>query len=106
MKTFTSSNGIKMVKGELYNWEVAPVYHGQEEPFGYCIHMGSIAQMYQALYMPDEEILSLCDTAYSSDEVFRFYCATLWDAEIIVHAFIKANDIDMKETIYDINCEK
>ena len=106
METFTSSNGLKMVKSEVYNWQVSPVYHGQEEPTVFVIHMGGIAQMYQALYDPKTEILSLCDTAYSSDEVFRFYCPTLWDAEIITQAFIKANDIDMKETIYDINCER
>jgi len=95
-----------MVKGEVYNWRVEPKYHGQEEPFAYVIHMGGMAEMFQALYDPDTEILSLCNIAYSSDEVFRFYCASLWDAEIIVHAFIKANKFDMKDTIYDKNSEK
>jgi len=101
METFTSSNGLKMVEGELYNWTVEPVYHDKPEPFGYCIHVGSLAEMFQCLYMPDEEILSICSIAYSSDEVFRFYCATLWDAEVIVHAYIKANEFDIKGLIYD-----
>jgi len=95
-----------MVRGELYNWTVEPIYHGKPEPFGYAIHMGGMALMYQALYLPHEETLSLCNIAYSSDEVFHFYCATLWDAEIIVHAFIKANEFEMKDTIYDKKAEK
>lgn len=105
MKTFTSSNGLKMVEGKLFNWRVEPVYYGQEEPFGYLIHMGGMAQMFQALYMPDEKILSLCDTAYSSDEVFRFSCDDIEAAEPIVDAFIKANKFEMEETIFYIKSE-
>ena len=93
METFTTTNNLKMVRSEVYNWQVCPKYHGKSEPFAYVIHMGGLADMFQALYDPDTEILSLCNIAYSSDEVFRFYCASLWDAEIIVHAFIKANKL-------------
>ena len=100
---FVSSNGIVMVKAELYNWQVSPKYHGRAEPFAYVIHMGGMAQMFQALYDPDDEILSLYDTAYSSDEVFKFYCMDIWTAEIVVRAFIKANGFDMSETIYHIS---
>ena len=42
-----------MVRGKLYNWTVEPVYHGQEEPFGYAMHVGDMGEMYQALYLPD-----------------------------------------------------
>ena len=100
MKEFVSSNGLNMVAGEVYNWQVCPVYHDKPEPFVYVIHMGGLALMYQALYDPKTEMLSLCNTAYSSDEVFKFYCTNIWEAEIVVHAFIKGNEIDMKETIY------
>jgi len=102
LQKFVSSNGLDMVEGSIYNWRVEPQYYGKPEPFAYVIHMGGMALMYQALYDPEKEILSICNIAYSSDEVLRFYCATLWDAEIIVKAFIKANEIDMQETIYYI----
>lgn len=100
MKTFISSNGINMVECQLYNWRVEPIYHGKPEPTVYVMNMGSMSQMYQALYDPKTEILSLCDIAYSSDEVFRFYCSDLEEAEVIVAAFIKANEMDMEDTIY------
>jgi hypothetical protein len=100
MKEFTSSNGMKMVEGELFNWKIEPIYHGKEVPFAYSMHVGCMSDMYQALYHPDEEILSICSLAYSSNETFKFYCMDIWTAELIVHAFIKGQDIDISETIY------
>lgn len=101
MKEFLTSNGIKMVECEIYNWKIEPIYYGKDTPFGYCIHMGDMAEMYQAFYMPDEKKLSLCSTAYSSDEVFHFHCEDLKEAEIIVHSYIKGNNFDMNGTIYE-----
>ena len=100
-----------MVVGELYNWEVAPVYATHPEPTVFTIWMrpknfNGWSDTVQACYDPKEEILSLAGMAYSDDSVYRFYCATLWDAEVIVHAFIKANHVDMKDKIYDKNVEK
>jgi hypothetical protein len=100
MREFVSSNGLNMVECELYNWKKEPIYHGKPEPFAYVIHMGGLAEMYQALWNPQTEMLGLCSMAYSSTETFRFYCPTLWDAEVIVASFIKANKFDMNETIY------
>lgn len=100
MKEFLSTNGIKMIEGYEFNWEIVPVYIEQEQPIVYVIYLGSIATMYGAQYNPETKILSLCDTAYSSYEVFKFHCETIKDAETIVTAFVKANDIDMSHTIY------
>jgi hypothetical protein len=101
MKEFVSRNGLNMVECELYNWQKANVYQDKPKPIVYVIHMGGLAEMYQALWNPKTELLGLCSMAYSSDETFRFYCPTLWDAEVIVAAFIKANNFDMNETIYE-----
>lgn len=90
-----------MVVGELFNWRVAPYYHGKAEPFGYAMDIGTWSDMYCALYKPDTEILSLFSLEYSSDETFRFYCMDIWTAELIVHAFIKANKFTLKGTIYE-----
>ena len=95
-----------MVRGKLYNWTVEPVYHGQEEPFGYAMHVGDMGEMYQALYHPDEKILSFTQLMWESDGVYRFYCETLWEAEIMMKAFLKANDIDITDMIYDKQAEK
>ena len=92
--------------GELFNWRIQPLYENQEEPSVLVIHVGSMAEMFQCLYDQRTEILSICSLAYSSDEVFRFYCSSLWDAEFIVKAYIKANDFDITDTIYDKKVEK
>lgn len=95
-----------MVRGKLYNWTVEPVYHSQEEPFGYAMHVGDMGEMYQALYMPDEKILSFTQLMWESDGVYRFYCESLWEAEIMMKAFLKANDIDITDMIYDKQSKK
>ena len=101
MRTFTTSNDITMVKGLLFNWRVAPVYHGKEEPFGYAIDIGTWGEMHTALYLPDDKILSLFKLEYSSNETFRFSCKDIFAAEIIVRAFVEGNDYTFKGTIYD-----
>ena len=101
METFKTINGITMAVGELFNWRIQPVYESQKEPSVLVVNVGSMAEMFQCLYDQRTEILSICSLAYSSDEVFRFYCASLWDAEFIVNAYIKAHECDIKDTIYD-----
>lgn len=101
MKAFTSRNGIKMVQGHTLNWRIAPIYHGREKPFGYAIDIGTWGEMHTALYLPDEEELSLFKLEYSSNDTFRFHCKDMLEAEVIVNAFIKGNDYTLKGTIYE-----
>lgn len=103
MKTFTSSNGIKMVQGYTLNWRIAPVYHGREEPFGYAVDIGTWGEMHTALYFPDKEQLSLFKLEYSSNETFKFHCINIFAAEVIVNAFIIGNDYTLKGTIYELH---
>ena len=106
METFRTIKGLMMAVGELYNWRIQPVYENQPEPTVLVIHLGDMSEMYQCLYDQRTEILSICNIAWSADEVFRFYCASLWDAEFIVTAYIKANEFDITDTIYDKKVEK
>ena len=110
METFKTSNNLTMVRGELYNWQVQPVYRDQDEPIVYTMGLkpkvfNELSDMVQACYDPSDEILSFAGTAYSDDTVYRFYCASLRDAEVIVHAFIKANGVNITGLIYDKNTE-
>lgn len=103
MKKFKSSNDINMVEGKLFNWRIEPLFYGEEEPCGYFISMGTIGEMYSALYLPDEKLLYISSLAYSSNESFKFFCDDIYVAELIIDAFIKGNKYDMTETIFHKN---
>ena len=90
-----------MVEGYTLNWRITPYYPGKEEPFGYAIDIGTWGEMYTALYLPDENVLSLFKLEYSSNEVFKFHCINILAAEVIVNAFIIGNNYTLKGTIYD-----
>jgi len=102
MKKFTTNNGIEMVVGELFNWKIEPIYRDRPKPYVYGMSVGTLSEMYSALYLPDEKELSLSNMAYSSDEVFTFYCEDIYAAEIIMNAFIKGIKFEVKGTIYEI----
>lgn len=101
MKEFTTNNGLKMVEGKLYNWQVQQIYHNSKKPIGYLINVGDMSEMYSGFYLPDEKELSLSNMKYSSDDVFIFYCEDLYAAEIIMDAFIKGIKFEIKGTIYE-----
>lgn len=101
MKEFTSSNGIKMVVGKLFNWKIEPIYTGEANPFGYAINLGGLSEMYTAFYLPDEKQLSFGSMAWSSDDIYIFYSEDIYAAELIVDAFVKGNGFEIKGTIYE-----
>lgn len=101
MIEFVSSNGIKMVVGDIFKWRKAPVYHDKEVPFGYAIDIGTWGEMHTAIYFPDKKELSLFKLEYSSNETFKFFCEDIYEAEKIVQAFVKGNNYTLKGTIYD-----
>ena len=101
MREFKSKNNLNMVEGKLFNWRKESLYYGKDEPYGYIIDMGGLADMYSAVYQPKEHNLCIYRVSDHLDFVANFYCDDLYFAETIVSAFIKANDrIDMKGTIY------
>lgn len=100
MKEFKSSNDILMVEGKLFNWRKESMYYGKEAPYIYCIDAGDISDMYTATY--EEKVKELCISrmGFNIDFIARFFCEDIYVAEVIVNAFIKGNQIDMKGTIY------
>ncbi len=101
MKEFTSSNGLKMVVGKLFNWKVEQIYRDTPNPIGYAIYLGGLSEMYCAFYLPDEKELSFSKMKWSSDDVCLFYCEDIYVAETFVEAFIKGNEFEIKGTIYE-----
>lgn len=93
-RQFTSSNGIKMVKGSKLNWEVADspntylVIHCVEYPAGGVdFH-----------YHPTENKLMVIDS--SGDYSMKFFVHNIGEAELFVLSWTKANDQDLTGTIY------
>ena len=92
---YVSSNGIDMVEGKLLNWCKTPVYYDKKEPFGLTVSLGNMIDMYSILYKPDVNIISFTSMSESSSDVFRFYVENINDAEKIVMAFSKGNNIEL-----------
>lgn len=95
-RQFTSSNGVKMVKGSKLNWEVADspdlylVIHCVEYPAGGVnFH-----------YHPTKNKLIAIDSfgKYS----MKFFVHNIGEAELFVLSWVKANDQDLTGTIYTI----
>ena len=60
--------------------------------------MGSASRLHSAIYQPKEKQLCIYDM--SLDFVARFFCEDIYSAELIVDAFIRGNNLNMKDTIY------
>ena len=98
LKEFTSTNGLTMIIGKSFNWEKAPIYRDKLEPFTYLIWVGGLESMHHFSYDIKTNFLS-----FNGNE---FYCSNLHQAEFIVSAFIKANNIDIEGKIFDIKTNK
>ena len=92
---YTLSNGLKMIVGELFNWEISPIYFDTEEPFVYNICTGSIGDKYSANYYHEQKKLRISRSYPSSDSVLTFYCETLEDAEKIIKHLIDGMEIEV-----------
>jgi len=100
MKTFITTNGLTMVECEPLNFKRVSIYHGQEEPYGYIITVGTMSQMYICSYDPDKSILSIADIAYSSDWSIKFKVNSFEEASKLVQQFADGINHDMSDTIF------
>ena len=65
MTTYTSSNGLSMVEGRLFNWQALHTYRDQTGPIFYHVSYGGISGIeHSANYHPDTDMLSINGTAF------------------------------------------
>lgn len=92
-RQFTSSNGIKMVKGSKLNWIVA------DSPDPYLIIASGGVRFH---YHPTENKL----LAIYGDHSMKFFVHNIVEAELFVLSWTKANGQDLNGTIHiDQKCE-
>ena len=92
-KQFTSSNGVKMMKGSKLNWMVA------DSPDPYLVINCTGVRFH---YHPTKNKL----LAISGDNSMKFFVHNIGEAELFVLSWTKANGQDLNGTIHiDQKCE-
>ena len=109
MELFTTSNGIKILKCSPLNWKVCKVYavaitEEQENAVIYTIDVGSLDDMWQCSYNPENGTVSFTSYHYSDYEVYRFKVDSFEQASEWVLRFAQGmgREDDLKDTIYTI----
>ena len=99
-KFYKTTNGLTMYPTNIFNWQVQHTYANNTGPLFYSINVGGMAEMWNCIYKPEENIMSIANMAYSSDDVLHFKVLDIEQANVIVKCFADGMDCDMNGTIY------
>jgi len=81
VKTYTSSNGVKMVRGKNFDWEKS-----SKDIFSITLSGEDFFGSYEFWYHIESKTLNL------AKEEIAFYCETLEDAENLVLLCVKGTE--------------
>jgi hypothetical protein len=104
MKKFITSNGLTMLACNPLNFREESTYADGTGEKVYTISIGTMADMYNAVYIPDSKKLTICKITYNDTDPLSFYCTTFEQASIIIYSFgIGTFDADIfNDTIFTL----
>jgi len=86
---YVSYNHVPMIRGTHFDWEKVD-YHDKRPIWNRCVYLGGRSMsgdIFEAWYLKEKKILDIVGV--------KIYCETPADAELIVLAYLKANDKEL-----------
>jgi hypothetical protein len=98
-RVYKTINGLTMVESSPYSWQRQSVYHGQEKPYFYSIHVGDFGGMQSCIYEEENNEMRITHASGDSPAV-KFKVANLEEAGEIVEKLVAASGHSLEDTIY------
>jgi outer membrane lipoprotein-sorting protein len=84
-----------MKKGTLFNWKIENEYKDGGGQDLYVMEIGSMLDMYQAVYDPLLKKLTISNLSYDNSDSQTFHCIDLDFAETMVESFSKGMNLEI-----------